>query len=425
MPAPHPWLSHYPPGVPAEIPGIGSGSLAALLEEAFEVHARREACIFMEKRHSFRELGEWSGAFAAWLQAQGLAQGARVALMMPNLPQYLVALAGVLRAGFVVVNVNPLYTARELEHQLRDSGAEACVVLENFAATLEEVLDRTNVRHVVLVSVGDLMGLWRGALVNFAVRHVRKQVPEFRLPLDGGRSVARFNEVLAAGAGLPLKRPRLGPDDVAFLQYTGGTTGVSKGAMLLHRNVVSNVLQCEAWFAPTLREFGGRPLLTVCALPLYHIFALTVCALLGARLGMTLLLIPNPRDIPGFVGTLARHRVHMFPAVNTLYAALLADPDFARLDFSELRVCNGGGMAVHASTAERWLAATGCPIVEGYGLSETSPVATCNRLDERVFRGTIGLPVPNTEISIRDDQGQELPLGAAGEICIQIGRAHV
>lgn len=419
MSSPRPWLHHYPAGVPAEIDPAQCASLASLLEEAFQMHGRRDASIFMESRLSYRELGELSAAFGAWLQQRGLARGARVALMMPNLPQYLVALAGVLRAGYVVVNVNPLYTARELEHQLKDSGAEVCVVLENFAATLEEVLDHTAVRHVVLVSVGDLVGFWKGAVVNFGVRHVRKLVPEFRLPLDGGRSVTRFNMVMAEGTRMTLRRPSLGPDDVAFLQYTGGTTGVSKGAVLLHRNVVANVLQCQAWFAPVVRTLPEGPQITVCALPLYHIFALTVCALLGARLGLTPLLIPNPRDIGGLVKTLAKHRIHMFPAVNTLYNALACDPDFARLDFSELRVCNGGGMAVQAATAERWLKVTGCPIAEGYGLSETSPVATCNPLDVKVSDGTIGLPLPSTELSIRDDGGAEVPPGSPGEICIR------
>jgi long-chain acyl-CoA synthetase len=415
----NPWLQHYPPGVPAEVATDEFPSLAALLEDAFRKHARRDALCFMDTRLSFREVDQLSEAFGAWLQSLGLARGARVALMMPNLPQYMVAIAAVLRAGFVVVNVNPLYTARELEHQLKDSGAEACVVLENFAATLEEVIDRTNVKHVVLAAVGDLVGFWRGRLVNFAVRHVRKMVPEFRLPLDQGRTVTAFNDALAAGTRLSLKRAELGPDDVAFLQYTGGTTGVSKGATLLHRNVVANILQCEAWFKPTLNTLGERPMTAVCALPLYHIFALTICALMGARLGMMNLLIANPRDIPGFVRALSRHQVNMFPAVNTLFNALANDADFMRLDFSGLVVSNGGGMAVQQATAERWLQVTGCPIVEGYGLSETSPVATSNRLDQKAFTGTIGLPLPSTQIAIRDDSGADVPAGTAGEICIR------
>ena len=414
-----PWIDHYPPGVPTTVRTDGVASLAALLEQAFREHARRDALAFLDERLTYAQVDQLSQAFGAWLQSLGLERGARVAVMMPNVPQYLVAIAAILRGGYVVVNVNPLYTARELQHQLVDSGAAACVVLENFAATLEEAIDQTAVKHVVLASVGDLVGFWKGALVNFAIRHVRKQVPEFRLPLDQGRTVTRFAEALAAGERLSLKRVDVGPDDVAFLQYTGGTTGVSKGAVLLHRNVVANILQCEAWFKPTLETLGPRPLTGVCALPLYHIFALTICALFGARIGMMNLLIANPRDIPGFVSTLSRYEINMFPAVNTLFNALANDADFARLDFSKLVVSNGGGMAVQQATAEKWLQVTGCPIVEGYGLSETSPVATSNRLDLKAFTGTIGLPVPSTEIAIRDDDGEDLPLGTAGEICIR------
>jgi long-chain acyl-CoA synthetase len=339
--------------------------------------------------------------------------------MLPNIPQYLVAIAGILRAGCVVVNVNPLYTPRELLHQLKDAGAKACLVLENFASTLEEVIDQTPVQQVILASLGDMLGFWRGRFVNFAVRHLKKMVPEYRLPLDNGRQVTRFPEVLAAGHRMHLRRVDQGPDDVAFLQYTGGTTGVSKGATLLHRNVVANILQCEAWFKPMLDTLGNRPLTAVCALPLYHIFALTICAMMGARLGMTNVLIPNPRDLPGLVKTLSRHKINMFPAVNTLFNALAADAAFARLDFSELVVSNGGGMAVQQATAEKWRRITGCPISEGYGLSETSPVATANRLDITGYTGSIGLPIPNTEISIRNDAGAPLPHGEAGEICIR------
>ncbi|MFY9512761.1 MAG: long-chain-fatty-acid--CoA ligase [Rubrivivax sp.] len=414
-----PWLKHYPPGVPGEIRTDLFPSLAALLEDAFRRHARRDAACFMDTKLSFRDIDQLSEALGAWLQSLGLAKGARVAVMMPNVPQYLVAIAAILRAGYVVVNVNPLYTARELEHQLKDSGAETCIVLENFAATLEEVITRTPVRHVLLAAIGDLVGFWRGLLVNFAVRHVRKMVPEFRLPLDEGRTVTRFNIALAEGLRKTLRRVDIGPDDVAFLQYTGGTTGVSKGATLLHRNVVANILQSEAWFKPTLDSIGDKPMTVVCALPLYHIFALTICALMGARLGGMNLLIANPRDIPGFVRTLSKHQVNMFPAVNTLFNALANDNEFGRLDFSGLVVSNGGGMAVQQATAEKWLKVTGCPIVEGYGLSETSPVATSNRLDLQEFTGTIGVPVPSTRIAIRDDDGNDLPSGAPGEICIQ------
>ena len=414
-----PWLAHYPPGVPAEVEIDLRTTLVEVLEQSFRQYATRDACVCMGVRLRYRDLDERSQALAAYLQSLGLERGARVALMMPNLPQYMVAIAAVLRAGYAVVNVNPLYTPRELQHQLQDSGAQAIVVLENFAATLAEVIERTPVRHVVLAAMGDLLGFWKGNAVNLAVRHLKKMVPEFRLPLGAGRSLVRFNMAVAQGTRMTLRRAELRADDVAFLQYTGGTTGVSKGATLLHRNVVANIVQTEAWFKPMLDTLGPKPLTVVCALPLYHIFALTICYFMGARMGSMNLLIPNPRDIPGLVRTLARHKVHMFPAVNTLFNALAHDPDFARLDFSELVVSNGGGMAVQAATAQKWLDITGCPVVEGYGLSETSPVATSNRLDRREFTGTIGLPIPSTEIAIRDDDGRDLPPGTPGEICIR------
>ncbi len=414
-----PWLEEYPPGVPAEIQLNRHTTLAELLETAFREHRQRDAADCMGTRLRFSELDELSRDLGAWLQGLGLSRGARVALMMPNLPQYMVAIAAVLRAGLAVVNVNPLYTPRELEHQLCDSGAEAILILENFACTLADVIDRTDVRHVVLVAMGDLLGFWKGRLVNFTVRHVRKMVCEFQLPLDDGHTVTRFSEACSLGSRLSLRRHDLVPDDVAFLQYTGGTTGVSKGATLLHRNVVANVLQTEAWFKPMLDKLGPNPMTIVCALPLYHIFALTICYLMGARLGAMNLLIPNPRDLRGFVKTLSRHRVNMFPAVNTMFNALANDPEFARLDFSGLVVSNGGGMAVQEATASSWLRVTGCPVIEGYGLSETSPVATSNRIDNQTFTGSIGLPLPSTEIAIRDDSGNDVPLGTAGEICIR------
>lgn len=414
-----PWLEHYPAGVPAHAQVDGYPTVSDLLEDAFTRFAQRDATTCMDTRLRFRDIDTLSSALGAWLQRLGLDKGARVAVMMPNLPQYMVAIAAILRAGFVVVNVNPLYTARELEHQLSDSGASVVIVLENFAAVLEEAIERTPVKHVVLTSMGDLLGFWRGGLINFAVRHVRRMVPEFSLPLDNGRCVTRFNMAIAEGSQLTMRRAEIGPDDVAFLQYTGGTTGVSKGAMLLHRNVVANIMQCEAWFKPMLSRVGQQQLTIVCALPLYHIFALTICALMGARFGAMNLLIPNPRDIPGLVRTLSKHRINMFPAVNTLFNALANDVDFARLDFSGLVVSNGGGMAVQQATADRWRRITGCPIVEGYGLSETSPVATSNRLDVTEFSGTIGLPIPSTEISIRDDSGLPVLTGEPGEICIR------
>ncbi len=416
-----PWLKSYPPGVQAEIDFGAYRSLVDLLDEAFRKYAKRDAAECMGQRLSYGELDDHATALAAWLQSKGLTKGSRVAIMMPNVLPYMVAIAGVLRAGCIVVNVNPLYTPRELAHQLKDSGAQAIIVLENFAATLEEVIDQTEVRQVLLASMGDLQNWWRGPLLNFAVRHVKKMVPEFRLPTDKGRSVTRFHKALEAGRQLNLKRPELGPDDVAFLQYTGGTTGLSKGATLLHRNVLANILQSEAWFMPALQQRGDQQqaLTIVCALPLYHIFALTACYMLGTRLGMMNLLIPNPRDIPGFIDTLQSHKVHIFPAVNTLFNALANEPRFARLDFSELLISNGGGMAVQQATAEKWLKITGCPVVEGYGLSETAPVATINRLDISAFNGSIGLPVPSTEISIRDDDGKDQAIGVRGEICIR------
>jgi long-chain acyl-CoA synthetase len=415
-----PWLKSYPEGIPAEIDMAQVGSLNDLLDEAFRTYARRDAAEFMGRRISFRQIDELSLALGAWLQAKGIGPGLRVALMMPNLPQYMVAIAAVLRTGAVVVNVNPLYTPRELEHQLSDSGAQAIVVLENFAHTLEQVIERTEVRHVVLASVGDMLGFWKGQLVNFAVRHVRKAVPAFELPTHAGRSVTRFNMALAEGSGMTIRRVAVGPDDVAFLQYTGGTTGLSKGATLLHRNVVANVLQCEAWFRPMLDRLGNeRQLINVCALPLYHIFALTACFMLGARFGMLNLLIPNPRDIPALVRALRGHRINLFPAVNTLFNTLADDPGFATLDFSQLVISNGGGMAVQRATAMKWLKLTGCPVIEAYGLSETSPAATANRVDATEFSGSIGLPLPSTQIAIRDDAGRDLAIGQVGEICIR------
>ena len=414
-----PWLKNYPPGVSADVDPSRYRSLVELLEESFRRHASRDAAACMGARVSYAELDDASAALGAWLQSRGLPAGARVAVMLPNIPPCMVAIAAVLRAGFTVVNVNPLYTARELEHQLVDAGAEAIVVLENCAKTLSEVIDATAVRHVVLVSLGDMLGWWKGAAVRFAVRHLRRMVPAFELPLDAGRTVTRYDAAVLEGTRMGLRRPDVGPADIAFLQYTGGTTGLSKGAMLQHRNVVANILQAEEWFKPMLGRFGERQVAIVCALPLYHIFALTCCYLFGARQGMLNLLIPNPRDIPRFVRALQGRKIHMFPAVNTLFNALAHDPDFARLDFSELAISNGGGMAVQRSTARKWLQVTGCPIVEGYGLSETSPIVTVNRPDTNEFTGTIGLPLPSTEVCIRDDDGRDVSMGEPGEICVR------
>ena len=409
------WLTSYETGVPAEIDATQYRSLAHLLEEAFRKYADRKAYACMGKSITFSELDTMSQRMAAWLQAKGLKHGARVALMMPNVLQYPVALAAVLRAGYVVVNVNPLYTPRELQHQLTDSGAEAIVVLENFAHTLEQVVGQTQVKHVILATMGDLLGGLKGTLVNLVVRKVKKMVPAYSLP-----GAIAFNKVLADGARQTLGQVAIGHDDIAFLQYTGGTTGVSKGAVLLHRHVIANVLQNEAWFAPTLgRQLAGEQPQFACALPLYHIYALTVCALLGLRVGGMNLLIPNPRDIKGFIKELGGYRINIFPAVNTLYNGLLNNDDFARLDFSGLMVCPGGGMAVQKAVADKWLKTTGIPIVEGYGLSETSPVVTANRCDISEFTGTIGLPLPSTELRILDDAGNAVPFGTAGEIAVR------
>ncbi|WP_024505932.1 long-chain fatty acid--CoA ligase [Bradyrhizobium sp. ARR65] len=406
------WLKQYPPGVPADIDPSQYASLVDLLEESFAKFADRRAFICMDKSISYRDLDEMSASLAAYLQSKGLAKGARVALMMPNVLQYPVAIAAVLRAGFAVVNVNPLYTPRELDHQLKDSGAEAIIVLENFAHVVQQVLPQTQVKHVIVASMGDLLG-FKGVIVNLVVRRVKKMVPAFSIP----RAVP-FNDALAAGRNLPFSKAKIGPDDVAFLQYTGGTTGVSKGATLLHRNIVANVLQNDAWLQPAL----SRPpqidqLLVVCALPLYHIFALTACYLLALRAGGANLLIPNPRDIGGFIKELMKYQVNSFPAVNTLYNGLMHHPDFAKVDFSKLKISNGGGMAVQRPVAEQWKKITGCPIAEGYGLSETSPTLTCNPATATEFNGSIGIPVPSTSISIRDDDGNEVPLGQPGEIC--------
>ncbi len=406
------WLKQYPAGVPADIDVTQYSSLVELLEESFAKFADRKAFICMDKSISYRDLDEMSAALGAYLQSKGLQKGARVALMMPNVLQYPIATAAVLRAGYAVVNVNPLYTPRELEHQLKDSGAEAIVVLENFATTVQQVVARTAVKHVIVGSMGDLLG-FKGVIVNLVVRKVKKMVPAWSIP-----GAVSFNEALAAGRSLKLSKPKLTLDDVAFLQYTGGTTGVSKGATLLHKNILANVLQNDAWLQPALKKPPiVDQMVIVCALPLYHIFALTACYLLGVRAGGTNLLIPNPRDMAGFVKELAKYQVSFFPAVNTLYNGLLHTPGFDKLDFSKLKVSNGGGMAVQRPVAEKWLKTTGCPLAEGYGLSETSPTLTCNPADTDQFSGSIGIPVPSTYISIRDDDGNEVPLGQPGEIC--------
>ena len=407
------WLRHYPPGVPADIDASRYTSLVAMFEESFARFAAREACVCMGRALTYAAIDEASRGFAAFLQARGIIRGARVALMMPNVLQYPVAIAGALRAGCTVVNVNPLYKPRELEFQLKDSGAEAIVVLENFASVLQEALPQTPVKHVVIASMGDMLGTMKGALVNGVVRHVKKMVPRYDIP-----GSIRFNDALAAGRRAGFTRVEVGPDDIAFLQYTGGTTGVAKGAVLLHRNLVANVQQIDAWQTPLLAlPPQVERMVIVTALPLYHIFALTACFLFAVSNGGLCILIPNPRDIGGLIKELARYKVNSFPAVNTLYNALLHHPDFKTLDWSELKCAVAGGMAVQKTVAEAWMKATGKPIIEGYGLSETSPVLTVNRGDIHEWSGTIGLPLPSTEISIRDDHGHEVALGEEGEIC--------
>jgi long-chain acyl-CoA synthetase len=408
-----PWLQHYPQGVAAEIDASKYPSLIAMFEESFQAHRGRPAFVCMGKALTYGEIDEASRAFAAWLQSKGLQRGARVAIMMPNVLQYPVAIAAILRAGFTVVNVNPLYKPRELEFQLNDSGAEAIIVLENFAHVLQEALPGSAVKHVVIASMGDMLGILKGALVNLVVRRVKKLVPTYALP-----NAITFNDALAAGRKLTFARPELGPDDIAFLQYTGGTTGVSKGAILLHRNLVANMLQVEAWNVPIMALPPPiERLIIVTALPLYHIFALTACFLFGMRSGGLCLLVPNPRDISGLIKELSKYRVNSFPAVNTLYNALLHHPDFGKIDWSMLKSAIGGGMAVQQAVADAWFKATGRPIIEGYGLSETSPVLTCNRGDITEWTGTIGLPLPSTDISIRDDDNNVVANGERGEIC--------
>ncbi|MGB4347268.1 MAG: long-chain-fatty-acid--CoA ligase [Burkholderiaceae bacterium] len=409
------WIKGYPKGVPAEIDYTRYRSLVQLLDEAFSKYATRNAYVCMDKFMTYGELDVMSKKLGAWLQAQGLSKGARVAIMMPNVLQYPVAIAAILRAGFTVVNVNPLYTPRELEHQLNDSGAEAIIILENFATTLEKVVARTKVKVAVVASMGDLLGTAKGAVVNFVVRNIKKMVPAYSLP-----QAMRFNQVLKQAERMVLKPVELGHDDIAFLQYTGGTTGLSKGAMLSHRNVIANILQNEVWLQPAMdKPPKVEAMIFVCALPLYHIFALTVCCLMGTRLGGMNILIPNPRDIPGLVKELGKYKFNILPAVNTLYNGLLHNADFAKLDFSALKLCNGGGMAVQKAVNDRWRQITGKSIVEGYGLSETSPVATANPADADEFTGTIGLPIPSTEIAILDDYSEPVPLGQPGEIAIR------
>ena len=410
-----PWLASYPPGVPADIDPSSYASLVGLMEESFSKYADRVAYSFMGKDVRYAEVDRRSRDFAAYLQGLGLVKGDRVAVMMPNCPQYPIAVAGILRAGLILVNVNPLYTARELEHQLQDSGATTIVIMENFAATLQHCLASTPIRHIVLGAMGDRLGLLKGTIVNYVVRKVKKLVPPYALP-----SAVRFNKALSEGAGHPLKPPSIGPDDVAVLQYTGGTTGVAKGAVLLHRNVIANVLQSEAWNTPVMQKVpAGEQPTSVCALPLYHIFAFTVNMMLGLRTGGKVILIPNPRDLAATLKELSKHTFHSFPAVNTLFNGLANHPDFGTVNWKNLKVSVGGGMAVQGAVAKLWLEKTGCPICEGYGLSETSPSASCNPTTSTAYTGTIGVPLPSTRMTLLDDAGHEVAPGERGEIAIK------
>ena len=409
------WLKHYPQGVPAEIKPEAYTSLVGLMEESFQKYAKRVAYSFMGKEITYAQTDSLSRAMGVYLQSLGLAKGDRVAIMLPNVPQYPVAVAAILRAGYVVVNVNPLYTPRELEHQLKDSGSKAIIIIENFAHTLEQVLANTPVKHVVMCAMGDQLGLLKGALVNYVVRNVKKMVPAYRLP-----EAVKYNDAIARGTKGTLKPVTLTLDDIAVLQYTGGTTGVAKGAVLLHRNLVANVIQSEAWYQPALKKVpAGEQIVTICALPLYHIFGFNSNMMLGMRMGGCNILIANPRDMPAVLKELSKHKFHSFPAVNTLFNGLANHPDFNTVNWKSLIISVGGGMAVQSAVAKLWLEKTGCPIVEGYGLSETSPSATCNPVDSTAYSGNIGMPLPSTDIRLLDDDGADVPAGQPGEIAIK------
>ena len=413
------WLKSYPPGVPHDINPAQYRSVPHMLEESFKKNAARPFSVCMDRWMTYGQLDDLSSAMGAWLQSQGLEPGARVAIMLPNVPQFAVTMAGILRAGYTCVNVNPLYTARELEHQLKDSGATTIVILENFAHTLQSVIDKTPITTVVVASMGDLLGAVYGRWITFAVRHLAKMVPAYDIPLTNGRKVLTFNEVMSKGASLQLKPSTANLDSTAFLQYTGGTTGLSKGAVLTHRNIVAATLQAEAWFTPALGRVGDLAKVnSIAALPLYHIFALTLC-LLAIRQGSHLTLIPNPRDFGKFIDVLKKRPFHMLPAVNTLFNALLQHPQFKTIDFSTLYVSQAGGMAASVGTAKHWQEATGSPMIEGWGMSETCAIGTNNPVTATSFSGNIGLPLPSIDIAIKDDDGNSLAQGESGEICIR------
>ena len=409
------WLSQYPAGVPADIDVNQYASLVELLDDSFKKYAGLMAYKFMGKSISYAQVDDASRALAAYLQSQGLVKGDRVAIMMPNVPQYPVAVAAILRAGYVIVNVNPLYTPRELEHQLKDSGAKLIIIVENFAATLQTVLPSVPTKKIIVTALGDMLGFPKSLIVNYVVRKVKKLVPAFDLP-----SAVSFSQAISHGRTRTLQPAAIGPDDIAVLQYTGGTTGVSKGAVLLHRNLVANILQSEAWYQPALKKIPqGQQVVTVCALQIYHIFGFTANMMLSMRMGGANILIANPRDLPAMFKELHGETFHSFPAVNTLFNAMVHHADFSTVDWSGLVISLGGGMAVQSATAKLWLEKTGCPIVEGYGLSETSPSASCNPVDSIAFSGSIGLPMPNTELKLLDDDGNEVGPGVPGEIAIK------
>jgi acyl-CoA synthetase (AMP-forming)/AMP-acid ligase II len=413
------WLEHYPEGVAHDINLDQYSSLTQLLNQSFKANSQSPFSVCMDRWMSYGELDQLSEALAAWFQSQGLLPGARIAIMLPNLPQFAVTMAAVLRAGYTCVNVNPLYTARELEHQLKDSGATSIVILENFAHTLADVVERTQVKHIVLTSLGDLLGPIYGRWMTFAVRHLAKMVPAFEIPLSGERRVTSFKNALSEGQKKPLKSVPQTLDDIAFLQYTGGTTGLSKGAVLTHRNIVAAMLQAEAWFTPAIKDIGDlRKVNSIAALPLYHIFALTLC-LLAIRQGSHMTLIPNPRDFGKFIDVLKKRPFHIMPGVNTLFNALMLHPMFKTIDFSNLRLTQAGGMAASEGTAKNWQTATGSSMIEGWGMSETCAIGSNNPVTQKTFSGDIGFPLPGIDMAIKDDDGLTIAQGESGEICIR------
>ncbi len=413
------WLAHYPQGVAHDINLEQYSSLTQLLDQSFKANSQNPFSVCMDRWMSYGELDQLSSALGSWFQSQGLLPGARIAIMLPNLPQFAVTMAAVLRAGYTCVNVNPLYTARELEHQLKDSGATSIVLLENFAHTLADVIEHTQVKNIVLTSLGDLLGPIYGRWMTFAVRHLAKMVPAFEIPLSDGRRVTSFKSALSQGQNKPLKSVPQTLDDIAFLQYTGGTTGLSKGAVLTHRNIVAAMLQAEAWFTPAIKDIGDlRKVNSIAALPLYHIFALTLC-LLAIRQGSHMTLIPNPRDFGKFIDVLKKRPFHIMPGVNTLFNALMLHPMFKTIDFSNLRLTQAGGMAASEGTAKNWQTATGSSMIEGWGMSETCAIGSNNPVTQKTFSGDIGFPLPGIDMAIKDDNGQTVTQGESGEICIR------